>query len=839
MGDLMTRFFRKFIFALAGLSLSLSAQEGPVVTPNTQAPAVPTVAPTSPLPNVPGSKAAALAAAMQAQGQVTPAPPVTPEDSNIPPAKDAIAAALARSSEGDAKANASENEMDLREIRALRQTYKGPFILASDLFSGRAGMRRQPSAASVSDDYRLGSGDEMMLFVFGSATFEVPLVVDRSGRVTVPKVGTVQVAGLRLGDVRTSIQRLVDTILAGSRVDLQFAKLRDVRVFILGEVYLPGSHLVPSLTSLLNALAVSGGPTAFGSYRAIQLIRDAKVIQTLDLYPLRLKGLGMENILLRDGDTIFVPTVGVQVLMDGAFVRVATSPQVKDAPGVLVELASGEGAWEAVQAMGGILPTADHDLLTLQRRDAHGLIRVENLSMTPNLLKATELFPMDILRAMPRADWTDSLVEVAGHVNVPGAFAYKSGLRVADLLLNPMQIQPDTYMGRGQIIRTRDDGSTELHTFDVARALKNDPLQNLILQPRDKVELYRIEDLRLKRTVKVLGPFTKTGTFNWHGQMHAADLIFLAGIPRLNADRYYAELAHMGPDGQPGQVVKLDLQKLLFTEEHTAPGLNDEVANPLLKPFDQITLYELPDFRPHRTVTVSGQVKRPGSYVITDPKVTLSQIIARAGGLTEEAMPRGAIFLRNALEDRDLNAGEIEKAGVNKQDPTAQGLNEILQRLNETKRDKTTSVLLASPIMHGLLTGATNRLVVDVESALKGDAHRDVVLHDGDQIIIPRKAESAYIVGEVASPFASFQVQPGDKVRDVIRMAGGVTRNADTGEVRLLKADGRVLDSWVEGQAVEPGDAILVPQRFRVNTTWQDNLQAIMPLAIIYNAVHR
>ena len=304
-----------------------------------------------------------------------------------------------------------------------------------------------------------------------------------------------------------------------------------------------------------------------------------------------------------------------------------------------------------------------------------------------------------------------------------------------------------------------------------------------------------------------------------------------------NQDGY--DLSSLGPDGQPGTVIKLDLSKLLFTEYQTALGLDDEAANPRLQPYDQITLYEIPGFRPHRTITVSGQVKRPGGYVITDPKVTLSQIIERAGGLTDEAMPKGAIFLRNALEDRDLAPGDIEKTGVNKQDPTAQGLNEVLQRLNETKRDKTTSALLASPIMHGLLTGTTNRMVVDVEAALRGDVHRNVVLRDGDQIIIPRKTESAYIVGEVASPFASFQVQPGDKVRDVIKLAGGVTRNADTGQVRLLKADGRILDGWVEGQAVEPGDAILVPQRFRVNTTWQDNLQAIMPLAIIYSAVHR
>jgi protein involved in polysaccharide export with SLBB domain len=172
-------------------------------------------------------------------------------------------------------------------------------------------------------------------------------------------------------------------------------------------------------------------------------------------------------------------------------------------------------------------------------------------------------------------------------------------------------------------------------------------------------------------------------------------------------------------------------------------------------------------------------------------------------------------------------------------DPTTQGLNDILQRLSETKRTKDTGMLLPSPVMHGLQDGALNRLVVDFASALQGDPRKDIELLDGDQIIIPRKSESAYVVGEVASPFAAFQVQPGDRVKDIIRMAGGFTRNADTWEVRLLKADGRIIDSWAMSQAIEPGDAVLVPQRFRVNTTWQDTLTAMLPLAIVYNAVHR
>jgi len=811
----------RFLAAL-GATLSLAAQGAPVAQ-----------APSGPAPAVPNLPGLVLPGAL-------PVPPTTqgeqpaPGPDAVPSAKEVMQALPGAVPSADADL---ERQIE-NEIKELKKAYRGAFILASDLFVGSSSFRQSPMA-SVSDDYRLGSGDIMTLYVFGSATFELPLTVDRAGSITIPKVGTIHVAGLRLGDARQLVQKLVNSLFSRSRVDLQFLKTRDVRIFILGEVYRPGSYVVPSLTSMLNALSVSGGPSPIGTTRNIQLIRDGKVTQTLDLYLLRLQGLGMESLLMRDGDTLFVPILGSQVLMDGAFVRVLTAPANKDFPGVLVELKATETAWDAMRYIGGLAPSAYRSLITLRRTDPNGVINVQNILPDEATLRGLSLFPNDRLVALARAEWPEGIVAVAGYARVPGTFAFRPALTVADLLMNPSQVQPDTYMGRAQILRTKDDQSTELLSFDLTKALQKDPAQNLTLQPRDRVELFKLDDLRQKRTVKVLGPFSKPGTYDWHDRMRAADLIFAAGVPKLNADRFYAELAHFEPDGRPGAIQPLDLTKLLYTEERSAAGQADAQVNPFLSPYDQITLYEIPDFKVHRTVTISGQVKRPGPYVFTDRHFTLRQLIARAGGLTPEAMTKGGIFLRGALEEKDLSKAELEKAGVKATDPTAQGLNDILLRLSETKRTKETGLLLASPVMHGLASGTINRLVVDFEAALKGDERRDVVLLDGDQIIIPRQAESAYVVGEVASPFATFRVKGRDKVSDVLKMAGGYTRNADQSQVRLLKADGRILDTWVESREVEPGDAILVPQRFRVNTTWQDNLQALTPLALLWNAIQR
>ena len=723
-----------------------------------------------------------------------------------------------------------------KQIEQLRSAYKGPFVLGSDLFNLPGGRMPLPGQAAVSDDYQLGVGDQLMLYVYGSATFEVPLIIDRRGDIAVPKVGTVHVAGQSLGNARATVLGLVKRNFSNTTVDLQFQKIRDVRVYVLGEVYVPGSYVIPSLTSLVAALTYAGGPSPVGSYRDIRVIRDGRVIQNVDLYPLRLEGLGAGNLQLQDGDTLFVPLTGIRVRMQGEFVRADFAPPNKDFPGVAVELKPGETASDALRFIGGLLPTAYPSLITLERHLSTGTIEVKNLAVDPGSLSQVRLYVGDVLRALPRVDPTQELVILTGHVRVPGTFAFHPGMKVKDALLTPGQILPDTYMGRGQIVRTHEDLSTELLSFDVAKALKGDASDDLALAPRDRIELYSVEDLRLPRRVSVLGPFTHPGDFDWHEHMRASDLIFEAGVPQLQANRYYAELAHMQPDGKPGPVVKLDLQKLLFSESNTASGLNDAALNPELQPYDQITLYGIPDFKIHKTIILSGQVARPGPYVLESDGETLSQVVARAGGITPDGMPSAGIFLRSGMNGPDLSAAELKVAGT-KDDPTLKDVNEILDRLNERKQTKVDGKMLQNPILHGLLSGSLNRMVVDFPSALKGDPNWDVRLQDGDQIIIPRKVDTAYVVGEVASPFASFKVHDGVTVRKLLGWAGGTTRNADTSNIRLLKADGRILDSWIMGKDVGPGDVLLVPQKFRVLTTWQDNLQALTPLAILLTAI--
>lgn len=781
-----------------------------------------------------------------------------------------------------------------KALAEAKRKENAPRRFAADLFETRQTSLSATTDGGVSDEYVLGTGDILQLNVFGSATFDVPLSVDGKGEVVVPKIGTVKVAGMTLAKARQALQGKVSEQFSRTSAALSVIKLREVRIFILGEVYKPGSVLVPSLSSMVNVLSLAGGPTLLGSFRDIRLLRGGKVVHAVDLYPLRADGKGNLNVYLQNGDTIFVPLAQTQVMLEGAFTRVMPperlfqgglwarndqvekeaqrqDPQVqakvresrmgpnerpedvldesfKDGKGkgpavlkpsrqegMLFELLPQETAADVLRFAGGFVASAHAERLSLRRVDANGVTSI--LDLAAQELVRTRLQRGDVLTSQQRREQLGAAVTLAGWARVPGQFARTPGLKVGALLKRDHQLLPDTYLQRAEIVRTLSDGSTRHLAFHVEKAIQGDAAHDLVLEDRDRIELYSLERMRLPRKVILNGPFTKAGEYEFHAGMRLADLIFKAGIPEKRANTFVVELAR-SQYGKPSVVRSLDLSKLISTESLSPLEGLDEAMNPTLQQDDVVTVYEKPEFRLHRTVRITGQVARPGAYVLEKDRPMLSELIQRAGGLMPEAMPSAGIFLRNLSDSVN--------EGVKDPDTQLAGVADILERLNETKMvelkvdpSKTggAPMVFKPPILHGLGTTRVNRMVVDFGGILAQKGGADVELQHGDEIIIPRKTDAAMILGETSTPFAFYHLNGKTSVGDLLKLAGGVTRNADKSNIRLLKADGRIQDSWVSWRTVEPGDAVLVPQRIRYESRWQENVQALTPLALLLNAI--
>jgi protein involved in polysaccharide export with SLBB domain len=932
----------------------------------------------------------------------TPAPETAPAPTTnaVPETRPAMGTTGTTMKEETSRQQDQEDRLE-RKIRQAKAKDVGPKRFAADLFETRQS-GTNPTEGGIAEDYVLGTGDRLQMNVVGSATFEVPLQVDGRGQVVIPKVGSVPVAGMSLQRARAAIQGKVAQLFSRSTVDLSVTKLREVRVFVLGEVYSPGSFLVPSLSSIINVLSLSGGPTSLGSYRQVRVIRGGQVVHEVDLYPLRAQGLGNLNFGFQNGDTVFVPLILNQVRMEGAFTRVAatvpekapekegvqdteeqktikrnirrieerlglplpfeeakepkteeakdeqweegrlrygvnrqeavlsslktqqnaspTSPQflsesaqlaalgmaqaspnspvlglsrgtaelllpgeraeleyslevLKDelkttqkakerndqrvgtkpadnewsgqpawfsqwlaegkAPVMLFEMVPGETVKDAVAFAGGFSLQGFAGSVSLRRFAADGS---QNVIDVPEgeVMARTRVERGDVITALPLRGFPMKSVKVSGWAKVQGVFSRDDGERVGTFLKRYSMILPDTYMERGERIRVMADGSKQFTAFNLTQALAGDPADNLVLEDRDEINLFRIGDLRLPRFLKVVGPVSRPGNYEFIDGMRASDLLFRAGIPLEKADRYVAELTHPRP-GQYDEVARLDLPKLLSTEGRSPVALKDGRINPLLRPNDQISVFAKPDYLPHRSIILTGQVVRPGTYDLESPKTSLRDLIARAGGLTPEAMPKAGVFLRRLrpLDPERKRASIL--AGMDNTDLASSGVNDVLGRLNETLRNATTGILQPNPLLHGLRSGEISRLVVDLTGILAGNPAAEVELQDGDEIIIPRRTDVVYVVGETASPFAAFKVSEGMRVKDVVSLAGGYTRNADTWNVRLLKADGRIVDRWVSRASVEPGDALLVPQRIKRDVNWAEEMAALTPVAILIN----
>jgi polysaccharide export outer membrane protein len=767
------------------------------------------------------------------------------------------------SSDGLNLPSKSVDTMWAEEIKALKMLDRKnkPRQFAADLFEYRQPMS-SATDGGISDDYVLGAGDRLQLNVFGSATFETPVQVDGKGDLAIPKVGVVKVAGLTLKKATESVQRIVSGQFSKTNVDLQVIKLREVRISVLGEVYKPGTYLVPSLSSVLNVLGLTGGPNMNGSYRDIRIVRAGKIVDRIDLYPLRGEGLGNLNVALQSGDVVFVPLAVDTVLLEGAFRRVTqidigeeskkvdikqlgsqtSEPEPEwpepewwgqwDRNGIVpqmqFELKEGESLSALIQWAGGVDSAYESGVYTRRYQNKEKEWVSETFS--PSGLSKVKLEAGDVLTALPKRSLKATSIQLVGHIRIPGPYAPEKNLRIGDLIKKNELLLPTTYLLRGEITRTSSNRVSSLILFDVGKALEGDPNHNLLLEKRDVVRFYSNLEFRIPHKVRIAGPLPGAGVYELLEGMRASDLLIRGGIPYPQANRYRAELSRSkvipGQSAPGSLVIPLALEGLLSTEQRSSVNLTDDSVNPLLQHEDTISVFEIPNFAYHRSVVLRGQVQRPGEYVLENERVTLSQVIARAGGLTDKAFLEGSVFLRGLSADSGIPVSEI------------------IKRLTEVKRDPLRGVLQESPTRFTDL--ASKRLVVDFKKALQGDFESDLFLNNGDVVVVPEFSPAAYVVGEVASPFTAFQLgeSPEARVRvsEVLERAGGFTRNADTSNIRLLRTNGQVIEGsffswWTHWTYMGPGDTILVPTKYAVNTNWVQDLTTLTNLALLYKII--
>lgn len=698
-------------------------------------------------------------------------------------------------------------------------------------------------------DYVLGPGDVLEVQLYGNQNRSYTLQVDRDGQVNFPELGPISVGGQRFLSVKEDLEQRVARQMIGVKASVSMGTTRAIRVFVLGEVQEPGSYAVSGLATITSALYAAGGVKPVGSLRDIQLKRQGRIVQHLDLYDLLIRGDTTDDARLLPGDVIFIPTVGPTVSIEGEVNRPA-----------IYEIKGEADVGDLVQLAGGLTPDAEPTEAWVTRIDPRLQRVVLRVNLTSTAGRALALRNGDVLRVERLIPTLDSAVVLQGHVYNPGTMAYRPGMRLTDVIHSVDDLEPNADLHYVLIRRELPpDRRIEAFSADLTAALAApDGAADVTLMPRDQVTVFDLEsgrdriiepvirELQLQsgfgrpeQVVQVEGRVKVPGQYPLEPGMRVSDLLRAGGGLSDAAYGGQAELARytvVNGEERQTQLIPINLAAVLR---------GDPRANIELQPYDDLSVKQLSLWSDQEHVTLLGQVRFPGVYTIQDGE-TLKSVLLRAGGLTKFAFPEGSVFTRVELKEREQDQ-----------------LNLLAQR---TQTDLTTLALegvAASTITGGggggsgvnalavgqaLLTQlkatqAVGRLVIDLPRLMRESlgSEDDVVLRNGDELMVPKFEQEVTVIGEVQSN-TSHLYRSNLTRDDYIRLSGGLTRQADARKIYVVRANGSVVASsslhfFREGSSVEirPGDTIVVPintERLPPLPEWQAITGIIYNLAI-------
>lgn len=723
-------------------------------------------------------------------------------------------------------------------------------------FDGGRSSLQELFSIPVPDDYVVGPGDFFIVSLYGTESAQYYLQVTRDGWIDMPTLGPVSVAGLSFAEARRTIVARVAEQKIGVNASVTLDQLKSIQLTVSGEVRRPGVYVVPPLVSVVQVLSLAGGPTEIGSLREVVLNRGGELVR-VDLYDYLLGGETPDILGLQTGDALHVPPVRSAAHVKGAVRR----------PGVY-ELRADESLDDLVAMAGGMSADAAPQGAVLRRYLPGGrqeIIDVELGGSRPRLALADGM----ILRVPRGSDFTADTIEVLGEVPGPGKREWRPGMMLSDLFAD---LRRDVLIARadldfGYVVRT--DPSTRhvrFHHFSL-RGLTFDG-EDMRLEPEDVILVLPIpgivadekeamadslavdgeagEELRERATAEQDGMF---GTVAYRsGALQASkdrgDLLepYMALLRAQTRDgsrvpQFTIEGEVQAPgtypvtvDGNMSMALRAagglresaDADRVLVLRKPSAvhelevfelrmPGLLAGTGAQQLEPGDVITVGRDPSLANRLQVQIDGEVASPGAYVLP-AGATISDLLAIAGGVTERADLRSAVFSRSRLRAmeaqlRERYLAEIRKSLIDAQvagDDRAAAAPNVLQLLGQLEST--------------LEEEADGRLQVDLPRLASGDRSAEVALSSGDRLTIPAETNAVSVAGQVRVP-GSFTFIPGLTASAYLELAGGLTTYSDEDSIFIVRADGSVnklgrrsmLSFSRTDEVLYPGDRIVVP----------------------------
>ncbi len=666
----------------------------------------------------------------------------------------------------------------------------------------------------VTDDYEIGPGDEILIRAWGQIDLNDKLMVDRGGEVFLPKVGALSVAGLKYQQLSGYFRTAIGRVFRNFDLTVSLGQLRSIQVFVVGQARRPGSYTVSSLCTLVNALFASGGPSATGSMRRIQLKRENRVITEFDLYDLLLRGDKSKDARLLPGDVIYIPPIGPSIAIAGSVNMPA-----------IYELQEATTLAKAIEMAGGLATTADGQKAVVEHVENRGTRRVEEFPLAGQGLERV-VKDGDVVRIFSLSPRFQNAVTLRGNVAHPGRMEWHSGMRLKDVIPDQDALVTRDYWRATNWVAGAGERGEQQIARDYWRA--TNPLANpdkRVGQPGaadDGRDTNPVADPSASGDERAGEPSedrfdkqpasaraaTESTTAKLRNQI-------ARNAPEINWD--YAVIQRLNPEDLTTRLIPFNLGKLVLQ--------GDAQNNLELEPGDVITIFSQSDLavpleKQSKFVRLEGEFQAAGVYR-AEAGETVRHLVERVGGFTPNAYLYGAEFTRESVRfeqqkgldqlieklEEDISRNALASSGANPEDATEkhaklEAQRQLVERLREVK--------------------ATGRVVLDLtpNSTAVNDLP-EIALEDGDRFVVPYRPATVEMLGAVYNK-NSFLYRRDERLDDYLKRAGGPTREADRSRMFVIRADGSVLSKqsvkglWNGGFGslrLMPGDAIVVPER--------------------------
>jgi len=630
-----------------------------------------------------------------------------------------------------------------------------------------------------------------------------------------------------------------DLLLHGVRADLLRLEDGDTllvpplgpQVTVEGMVRRPGVYELLDEKSLTDVLALAGGilPTAALRHIEVQRVEahERRTMLTLDLAS-NSDGASdqqMSAFKVQDGDQIHIFPIASYnedaVYLQGHVLRPG---RYSYKPGMKLT--------DLIASYSDMLPEpAPHygEIIRLNAPDFRPSVESFDVSAAlANPASAPTLNRLDTVRIFSRYNFERPPdVSIGGEVRAPGNYRTSGEAHLRDAVHLAGGLTPDASLDSAQLFRTQADGTMKIMSVDLGEALAGNPVDNIVIQPRDRLLIHRKFERVDAPTVNISGEVTKPGRYPLTSNMRVADLVRVAGGLKRSAFGDSADLTRFAASGAPGQILQVKVTAALSGDA------NEDIP---LRNGDVLAIRQIPQWNDlGASVTVRGEVEHPAAYGI-EPGERLSSVLSRCGGFTPEAYPYGAVLIRSEVREMEMKS-HLELVNRIK---TEEGyLKSLPDGDTDQKNAKLTAIAQTETALQQLeATAPVGRVVIHVPADFRklANSSADVPLRDGDELIIPKKANYVTVSGQVFNPTAVSFV-PGRSARWYLSQSGGVTQVADKNAAFVIRADGSVLAAknnsalWSGdpmNAVLKPGDAIVVPEKApKIGTrNWATILQA-------------